>query len=73
MESKLELAVLDTNNLISWISVLLVALIGVLILTEVVPLPRPDWRSGLGIVIVCYAFIRALLLVRARVRRGKNP
>ncbi len=64
---------LDTNNLISWISVLLVALIGVLILTEVVPLPRPDWRFGLGFAIVCYAFIRGLLLVRARLRRGKNP
>ena len=64
---------LDVNHLISWISVLLVALVGILILTGTVPLPRPDWRIWLGLAIVCYALIRALLLLRARARRGKNP
>ena len=64
---------LEVNRLISWISVTLVALIGILILTEVVPLPRPDWRIWLGLVIVFYALIRALLLLRAHFGRGKNP
>ncbi|MFH2055768.1 MAG: hypothetical protein ABIJ61_07415 [bacterium] len=63
----------DVNNLISWISVILVALVGVLIISGVVPLPRPDWQIGLGLVILCYALIRALLLLRTLVRRGKNP
>lgn len=64
---------LEVNHLISWISISLVALVGVLILFGVVPLPRPDWRIWLGLAIECYALIRALLLVRAQVRRGKNP
>jgi hypothetical protein len=64
---------LEVNHLISWISIGLVALVGVLILFGVVPLPRPGWQIWLGLAIVCYALIRALLLMRTRVRRGKNP
>lgn len=64
---------MNLQRSVSWISVMLILLVGILFLSGYVPLPNPTVRLGFGIVIVLYAGIRSVLLYSARGVRGKKP
>jgi hypothetical protein len=63
----------DIQRLISWISVAIILIIGILFLSGYIPLASPSVRLGFGIVIVLYAGVRSVLLYSARGARGKKP
>lgn len=62
---------IDVQRVVSWISVLVVLCAG-LFLIAFIPLPDSNLRWIIGIVVVLYVGIRAILLFSARGGGGKK-
>jgi hypothetical protein len=63
----------EVTRIISWVSIGLVAVIGVVLVTNVVRMPDPGMSLLFGILIIAYAVLRAVLLIWRPGRRGKKP
>ena len=69
----MEEMVVNVQRLVSWISVGLILLVGILFLSGYVPMGNPGLRLVFGIVIVLYAGIRSILLISSQGAGGKKP
>jgi hypothetical protein len=64
---------LSAQQIVSYISVGLVLVIGIVVLSGVFVVLEPIYRFGIGIAIIAYAGVRIILLQTSDRRKGKIP
>ena len=63
----------NTQVIVSYISVGLVLVIGIVILSGAIAFLEPIYRYGFGLAIIAYAGVRIVLLQTSARRKGKIP